>query len=72
MPKIIHLEMPASRDLGGLKLPSGVRSRLHELLDRQDRGIKLTVRERREVEGLVEMAEWLSSLKLRARRLSRT
>ncbi len=72
MPKTIHLEMPASRDLGRLKLPAGVQSRLHELLDRQDQGIKLTVRERREAEGLVEMAEWISLLKLRARRLSRS
>lgn len=72
MPKTIQLEMPATRDLGKLKLPAGVQGRLQELLDRQDKGIKLTVRERREAEGLVEMAEWLSLLKLRARRLTRS
>lgn len=71
MPKTIHVEMPASGDLGRLKLPSGLQNRLHELLDRQDKGIKLTARERREAEGLVEVAEWISLLKLRARRLSR-
>lgn len=71
MPKIIHVAMPASRDIGRLRLPSGVRNRLQALLDRQDRGIKLTMRERREAEGLVELAEWLSLLKLRSRRLSR-
>ncbi len=71
MPKTIRLEMPTPKDISRLRLPSGVQSRLDELLDRQDKGIKLTVRERREAEGLVEMAEWLSLLKLRARRLSR-
>ncbi len=71
MPKTIQLEMPAPKDISRLRLPAGVQRRLDELLDRQDKGIKLTVRERREAEGLVEMAEWLSLLKLRARRLSR-
>lgn len=71
MPKTIQLEMPAPRDLSRLRLPAGVQHRLDELLDRQDKGVKLTSRERREAEGLVEMAEWLSLLKLRARRLAR-
>lgn len=71
MPKTIQLEMPASKDISRLRLPSGVQRRLDELLDRQDKGIKLTARERREAEGLVEMSEWLSLLKLRARRLAR-
>lgn len=72
MPKTIHLEMPAVSDIGKLKLPAGVQVRLQELLGRQDKGIKLTPRERREAEGLVEMAEWISLLKLRARRLNRS
>ncbi|MBK8093306.1 MAG: hypothetical protein IPK32_15280 [Verrucomicrobiaceae bacterium] len=72
MPKTIQLEMPATRSLARLKLPSGVQGRLQELLDRQDKGNKLTVKERREAEGLVEMAEWISLLKLRARRLTRS
>jgi len=71
MPKTVQLEMPASRDLSRLRLPSGVQRRLNELLDRQDKGLKLTARERSEAEGLVEMAEWISLLKLRARRLSK-
>lgn len=71
MPRTIHLEMPATKDIGRMQLPSAVQNRLDELLDRQDKGIKLTARERREAEGLVEMAEWFSLLKLRARRLSR-
>ncbi|MFN0079609.1 MAG: hypothetical protein ACKVY0_24360 [Prosthecobacter sp.] len=69
MPKTIHLPMPSTGELGQLKLPAAVQGRLDELLDRQDQGIKLTAKERREAEGLVEMAEWLSLLKLRARRL---
>lgn len=71
MPKTVQLEMPASRDLSRLRLPAGVQRRLNELLDRQDKGLKLTARERSEAEGLVEMAEWISLLKPRARRLSK-
>ena len=71
MSKTIHLPMPATGEVGQLRLPGGVQRRLDELLDRQDKGIKLSVSERREAEGLVEMAEWLSLLKLRAQRLQR-
>lgn len=65
MPKTITVQMPATGDIRQLKLPAGVQRRLQELLDRQDRGIKLTAKERREAEGLVDMAEWLSLLKMR-------
>lgn len=71
MPKTIHLPMPSTGEVGQLRLPGGVQHRLDELLDRQDKGVKLTAQERREAEGLVEMAEWLSLLKLRARRLQK-
>lgn len=70
MPKTITVQMPATGDIRQLKLPAGVQSRLQELLDRQDRGIKLTAKERREAEGLVDMAEWLSLLKMRTQRLA--
>ena len=70
MPKTITVQMPATGDIRHLKLPAGVQSRLQELLDRQDRGIKLTAKERREAEGLVDMAEWLSLLKMRTQRLA--
>ena len=49
-------------------LPEGVEARLQQLLDRQDSGEKLTHAERQEAEGLVELAEFLSLLQLRARR----
>ena len=48
------------------KLPPAVQSRLQELLDRQDQGFELTVRERDEAEGLVELADFLSYLRLRS------
>lgn len=50
------------------ELPAGVESRLHWLLDRQDSGIPLTDAEREEAEGLVEIVEFLSLLRLRATR----
>lgn len=62
----INLPMPAG--LANFTLPAGVKARLAALLDLQDAGQPLTARERREAEGLVELAEFLSLLKLRARR----
>jgi hypothetical protein len=63
---LIELQMPG--DLPRFKLPTGVQSRLQELLDRQDSGQPLTEAERSEAEGLVTLAEFLSLLKLRAER----
>ena len=62
----IELEMPA--DLARFRLPRGVDARLSHLLDRQDRGERLSADERREAEGLVDLAEMLSLLRLCARR----
>jgi len=53
------------------KLPPGVDERLQDLLDRQDRGETLTASERKEAEGLVDLAEILSPLSLRAQRAER-
>lgn len=64
---LVEIEMPMG--LEQFKLPDGVNDRLQELLDRQDRGNALTDSERREAEGLVEMAEMLSLLRLRAQRI---
>ena len=61
-----RLEFP--EDLDRFRLPQGVDNRLHVLLDRQDRGEKLTPEERLEAEGLIDLAEFLSLLKLRAQR----
>ena len=64
----ILIDMPD--DLARFVLPAGVRERLDELLERQDQGVPLTSQERREAEGLVNLAELLSLLKLRAERVS--
>ncbi len=68
MPSTVALELTLPARLAKLELPSGVQRRLQELLDRQDNGIKLSARERREAEGLVDLAELLSLLKLRSTR----
>ncbi len=63
---LIELEMPS--DLERFTLPDGVEQRLQSLLDKQDQGEELTPDERMEAEGLVELAELLTLLKLRTRR----
>ncbi len=62
----IQLQMPS--DLERFRLPPGVNSRLQELLDRQDSGGRLTAAERKEAQGLVNLAEMLSLLRLRVGR----
>jgi len=60
------IEIP--RELVKFRLPEAVQARLKYLLDRQDAGYELTLEERGEAEGLVELAEFLSLLDLRAKR----
>lgn len=67
-PVSLSLELPD--DLAKLTLPSGVQVRLDLLLDKQDRGEALTDDERAEAEGLVDLSDLLSLLRLRAERLS--
>ena len=62
------IEIP--RELVHFQLPAAVQARLQHLLDRQDAGETLTPQERDEAEGLVELAEFLSLLNLRAKRKS--
>ena len=64
---LVEIEVPT--DLDSLRLPHGVNERLQELLDRQDHGETLTPAERAEAEGLVNLAELLSLLRLRAQRV---
>ncbi len=66
---LIELELPD--DLSRLKLPPALNERLQALLDKQDREGTLTEQERREAESLVELAEMLSLLKLRAQQASK-
>jgi hypothetical protein len=63
----IALELP--EDLARLRLPESVDRRLQSLLDKQDRGEPLSNEERNEAEGLSELADLLSLLRLRAARL---
>jgi len=62
MPNIIEIPV----ELVHFQLPEAVHKRLQFLLDRQDRGEALTQAERQEAEGLVELAEFLSLLRLRS------
>jgi len=71
MSQTIRLEIEIPGELKLLRLPEGVDRRLHELLDKQDSGQKLTDDERREAEGLAELNDLLSLLRLRSERLSR-
>ena len=64
----LEIELPV--ELCDFRLPEGVNDRLQALLDRQDRGELLTPAERKEAEGLVDLADFLSLLRLRARRLT--
>ncbi len=68
MPQQVLVKLDLPDDLGRFRLPRGVDDRLQALLDRQDQDGKLTAGERREAEGLVDLAELLSFLRLRAQR----
>jgi hypothetical protein len=64
----IEVEFDPASELSRLQLPEGVDRRLRALLDKQDGGEDLTDDERAEAEGLVELADLLSLLRLRASR----
>jgi hypothetical protein len=64
----IEVDLPA--DLARFRLPGAVAARLQDLLDRQDSGQPLTVQERDEAEGLVNLADFLTLLRLRAERIT--
>jgi hypothetical protein len=53
------------------QLPTAVHDRLQFLLDRQDAGTQLSECERKEAEGLVELVEFLSLLKLRSHQVTK-
>ncbi len=66
----LTLELDLPDDLARLQLPRAVAARLRTLLDLQDAGQALTAEEREEAEGLVNMAEFLTLLRLRKARKS--
>jgi hypothetical protein len=61
----VGLEIEVPEELARLHLPEGVDRRLHALLDKQDGGTPLTPDEQAEAEGLVDLADLLTLLRLR-------
>ena len=70
MSQTIAIQLEVPDDMARFRLPRAVDTRLQELLDRQDSGERLTTAERKEAQGLVNLAELLSLLRLWARRVS--
>ena len=64
------LEVDLPDDLARFRLPEAVATRLQTLLDEQDAGRRLSEQEREEAEGLTDLAEFLTLLRLRAERLT--
>ena len=71
MAQSVLVEIAMPEELERFQLPSSVNDRLQSLLERQDLGEELSPGERLEAEGLVNLAEMLSLLKLRAQRIWR-
>jgi hypothetical protein len=68
MSHLLLLDIDLPGDLARFKLPASVDERLSTLLDKQDTTAGLTVQERSEAEGLVDLAETLTYLRLKAGR----
>jgi hypothetical protein len=66
MPLTLTIDPPA--DLARFRLPAAVHARLQVLLDSQDAGTPLTTEEKAEAEGLADLADLLTLLRLRAER----
>lgn len=66
----LTIEVDLPDDLANFQLPTAVDTRLKNLLDRQDAGEILAPEEREEAEGLVNLAEFLTLLRLRPERVA--
>jgi hypothetical protein len=66
----LTIDIDVLAELDQFRLPKAVAARLQTLLDRQDSGQPLTAAERAEAEGLVDLAEFLTLLRLRAERIA--
>jgi hypothetical protein len=66
MPRTVSFTLEMPGDLARLRLPRGVNARLQHLLDLQSEKRTLNSAERAEAEGLVDLADLLSLLRLRA------
>jgi hypothetical protein len=69
MESSVQIELNFPDDLRVFQFPPALNRRLQFLLDRQDRGIALTIDERAEAEGLVQVSEILALLRLRIERI---
>ena len=69
MSQAIQLKIEVPGDLARFRLPKGVEKRLHALLDKQDQGHPLSTAERREAEGLVDLVDLFSWLRLKSQRI---
>jgi len=65
MTEVVEIPIELTR----FQLPEAVQARLQFLLDCQDEGKTLSNAEQQEAEGLVELAEFLSLLRLRSARV---
>lgn len=52
----------------GMRMPTPLKARLNELLDKQDGGLRLSVKERKEAEALVELSDILSLVRIESLR----
>jgi hypothetical protein len=66
MSQTVQLTVPMPVRLATLRFPKALDNRLQHLLDEQGRRGKLSAAEKKEAEGLVQMATTLSILKLGA------
>ena len=66
MSATVQLTVPMPANLARLRFPKALDERLHFLLDEQGRKGRLTAAEKKEAEGLTQMASTLSILKLGA------
>jgi hypothetical protein len=67
MSQSVLVEMQLPKEWRKFRLPRALHDRLQELLDRQDETGKLSPKERREAAALVELADMLSLMQLRAK-----
>jgi hypothetical protein len=66
MNKSVTIDRQMLGEFKNFKMPSALKQRLNDLLDKQDELGKLTARERKEAEALAQLAEFLTLIKLRA------
>lgn len=68
MSQTVTLETELPDDITRFHLPRGAHNRLQGSLERQDRGVQLSDVERSDAEGMANLAEVLTLLRMRAER----